>query len=180
MHTTETRRETFDRAETKGLRIIDDNKRIIEINGVKLEIDMRHAKTLDTFHVGDRVKVLIKEYSSSYASYPGVIVGFDEFKNLPTIIVAYVSDKYSDQGLKFLYLNSESKDCEICAANNYDLPFKKQDVLRTMDSAIEKARATATDLETRKALFLEQFGRYFEVEEAVEASAKAAEDALED
>ena len=34
----------------------------IEINGVKLEIDLRTAKRVDTFKIGDNVKVLKKEY----------------------------------------------------------------------------------------------------------------------
>lgn len=67
----------------------DQNKRVIEINGVKLEVDMRYAKRVDELRVGSKVKVLNKEYSS-YKVYPGVIVGFEEFDNLPTIVVAYL------------------------------------------------------------------------------------------
>jgi hypothetical protein len=49
--------------------------RIVEINGVKLELDMRQAKlqSIDTFKVGDSVKVLIKEYGDSYKTHAGVI-----------------------------------------------------------------------------------------------------------
>ena len=33
------------------------DKRIIEINGVKLEVDMTTARRIDEFRVGDTVKV---------------------------------------------------------------------------------------------------------------------------
>lgn len=80
-----------------------DEKKIIEIGGVKLELDMRTGKTtqIDTFKVGDNVKVLIKEYDS-YKSYAGVIVGFDNFKERPTIIVAYLKMGYSEADIKFI------------------------------------------------------------------------------
>ena len=35
-----------------------DNKKIVEVNGIKLEVDMRYAKRIDEFRVGDTVKVL--------------------------------------------------------------------------------------------------------------------------
>lgn len=55
---------------------------IVEINGIKMAIDERTAtiQKVDTFKVGDPVKVLIKEYSSYNAKF-GVIIGFDNFKN---------------------------------------------------------------------------------------------------
>ena len=37
-------------------------KRIIEINGVKMEIDTRHAVRVDKLAVGTRVKVIRKKY----------------------------------------------------------------------------------------------------------------------
>ena len=40
----------------------EDNKRIIEINGIKMEVDLRNAKRIDTFKVGDPVKVLDMTY----------------------------------------------------------------------------------------------------------------------
>jgi len=37
---------------------MNENKRIIEINGVKLEVDLTTARRIDEFKVGDTVKVL--------------------------------------------------------------------------------------------------------------------------
>ncbi len=68
---------------------VNKNKenKIIEINSVKLEVDRRSAERVDQIQVGDRVKVLNKQYSD-YKVYHGVVIGFEPFEELPTIIVA--------------------------------------------------------------------------------------------
>ena len=38
----------------------DEQKRIVEIGGVKIEVDLRTAKRVDSYRVGDPVKVLTK------------------------------------------------------------------------------------------------------------------------
>ena len=83
----------------------DTGKRVVEINGVKMEVDLRSATTqeVNTYKVGDQVKVLIKDYSS-WKDYPGTIVGFDNFKQRPTIIIAYLERYNSD--IRFAYFNS--------------------------------------------------------------------------
>ena len=43
-----------------------EEKRIVEIDGVKIEVDLRTAKRIDTFRVGDNVKVLCKEYNGDF------------------------------------------------------------------------------------------------------------------
>lgn len=48
-----------------------DQKRIIEVNGVKLEVDLRNARRVDEFRVGSPVKVLVKNYST-YESHFGM------------------------------------------------------------------------------------------------------------
>ena len=92
-----------------------DQKRVIEVNGVKLEVDMRYAKRIEELRIGSKVKALNKEYSS-YSVYPGVIVGFEQFEKLPTIVVAYYKTDYSGSDIKFVYYNAETKDTEICSA----------------------------------------------------------------
>ncbi len=140
----------------------NENKKIIEINGVKLEVDMRYAKTLDTFKVGDRVKLLKKKWSDTWESCAGVIVGFDEFKTKPTIIIAYIQDKK----LEFAYLNSESKDLEICAANLMDIGFTKDQVLTAMNNEIESKKREASAIEIQRDAFIKLFGKFFEKTES--------------
>jgi len=135
--------------------------RIIEVNGIKMEIDLREAAVVDSFKVGDQVKILVSKYSGSFESHAGAIVGFDNFKERPTIIVAYLEVGYSEALVKFAYINSDTKDFEIIKANEQDLPFDQSRVLDLLErDIISKKRAYEKSLHT-KAHFLEWFGRYF-------------------
>jgi hypothetical protein len=41
-------------------------KTIIEVSGVKLEVDLRQARRIEEIRIGDRVKVLTKDYSADW------------------------------------------------------------------------------------------------------------------
>jgi len=150
----------------------DENMRTIEIDGIKLEVDMRTAKKVETYKVGDRIKILEKNYSG-YVSHPGVIVGFDCFEKLPTMILCYVSNPLSSDGvLTFKYLNAQSKDIEICPMCEDDIVPTRE----TMTMYFERAEAVKLreleDIRTRKEYFLRQYDVAFaatckEVAEAV-------------
>ena len=134
----------------------------IEINGVKMEVDLRHARRIDELRVGDRVKVLIKQYSD-YAVYPGTIVGFEPFQKLPTIIVAYVKNIYSDSGISFCYFNSETKETEIVKAIDDDqLDINKADVLADFDKKTDKLNTELNEIAEQRRYFLAKFATYWE------------------
>lgn len=138
-------------------------KRIFEINGVKIEADLREANVIESFKVGDRVKVLRKEYSDSWKVYFGIIIGFDQFKELPTIIVAYMDlDSYSSADLKYAYINKLSKDIEITHTNEHELVFSKGDVTEKFDKQISSKEREVKDLQEKKNYFLKYFNKYFE------------------
>lgn len=136
--------------------------KIIEVNGVKLELDMRTGKTtqIDTYRIGDNVKVLVKEYGDNYKSYPGVIVGFDNFKTKPTIVVAYLKLDYSCAEIQFIYFNSESKE-ELVLTGDHDIAFEKSRVLELLDRDILKKEEEIKDLQSKKKYFLNNFKKYF-------------------
>lgn len=140
-----------------------EGKRIIEINGVKLELDLRTAELqqIDSFKVGDNVKVLVKENSYSEQEIkPGVIVGFDNFKSLPTIIVAWLSVDYSKAEIKYAYINAKS-EVEIVAASPGDVPFERERVMDLLDRDIAAKEIALSDARSKKEVFLKQFGRLF-------------------
>jgi hypothetical protein len=133
----------------------------IEINGAKFEVDLRHAKRIDTLRVGDRVKVLVKQYTD-YAVYPGTVIGFEAFKELPTVIIAYLKHDYSSADVKFLYFNAQTKETEIVKAIDDDfLELNKAETLRQMDRVIEQKLNEVDDLRAKRAYFLENFRAYF-------------------
>lgn len=143
------------------------DKQVIEINGVKMEVDLRHAVRIDTFRIGTKVKILAKEagYSSDTKVYSGVIVGFEPFESLPTIVVCYLERDYAGATLKFAYVNSSSaKKWEIVAAVDDDLPVQKADVLALIDRDMAKKADELEDLGRKRAYFLQHFSAYFEPE----------------
>jgi hypothetical protein len=85
-------------------------KRVVEINGVKVEVDLREAVAVETMRVGDAVRVLVKNYGGTYAAHDGVVIGFDQFKNLPTITVAYAEIGYSNADVRRGRLRKRSSE----------------------------------------------------------------------
>lgn len=139
----------------------DSQKTIIEINGVKMEVDLRHAKRIDQLQIGSRVKCLIKRYSD-FVTYPGVIVGFEPFPSKPTIVVAYLETDYSGASLKFQSFNSETKDFEMVAdLDNNAMEVDKAHILTMMDREIAKKEEELRAVHDKRTFFLDKFKAYF-------------------
>lgn len=134
---------------------------IIEVNGVKLEVDLRSAKRIDQLTIGSRVKCLVKKYDS-FATYPGVIVGFEPFPSKPTIVVCYLDTGYGG-GLQFKSFNSDTKDFEVVAdLDNNALEVDRDSVVDRMQAEIDKKRMEIETAEKQLQFFLSHFGRYFQ------------------
>jgi hypothetical protein len=74
---------------------MEDYIRQIEINGIKVEVDLRTCETITTYKIGDNVKVLKKGYNNAFSVYSGVIVDFVAFKERPALVIAYFEQSYS-------------------------------------------------------------------------------------
>lgn len=144
----------------------NEETRVIEINGIKMEVDLRHAKRVDMFTIGTKVKLLVK--GGSYSSdkvHSGVVVGFEPFEDLPTIVVCYLESSY-DPELKFAYINKDTQEnYDVIPAIDDDLPIQKSDVLAKIDGKILKAQEEIKDLERKRDYFLSHFNQYFKPEE---------------
>lgn len=143
---------------------MDTEKTIVTINGVKMEIDLRQATIVhENLRVGSKVRLL--EKGGTYSGpevYSGVIVGFEPFETLPTIIVAYVKADYSTSELKFAFVNSKSADkWDLVPTLDEDMPIKKEDVIASFNRQIEKNQAAIQEIEAKKAYFLKYFNQYF-------------------
>lgn len=140
---------------------MDTTKTTIEINGVKFEVDLRTAKRIDTLQVGDRVKVLIKQYSD-YKVYPGTVVGFEPFSKLPTVIVAYLEHSYNSADLKFLYFNAETKETEIVKAIDDDqLDLNRVKVNDFFARALAKNEQEHMEILAKQKYFDDNFRAYW-------------------
>lgn len=139
---------------------------IIEINGVKLEVDLRTAKRVETLQVGSRVKVLVKEYQE-HQVYPGVVVGFEPFAERPAIVVCYLKTDYNSSAIKFVSIHKESKDVEVIAAlDNDHLEVNRAEVLRKFDREIDQKQKEIDEIQAKKKFFVENFASFFQQESA--------------
>lgn len=144
---------------------MEETKRIVEIDGVKVEVDLRTAKRIDCFRVGDNVKILDKE-SSDYKVKPGIITDFAEFQELPTIVIAVFEEgSYWDKpSIKFFHYNAKTADkIEIVPATEDEIKLSKDGVIEKFEREIQKKKNEYTDLQNQ----LDYFKRHF-LKECVE------------
>lgn len=140
----------------------NQSKTVVEINGVKMEVDLRYAKRIEHLTVGTRVKVLVKQYDGHKVRH-GVIIGFEPFEKLPTIIVSVAVVDYSGAKLEFIYYNAETKDTEIVVAHDDDeAALDKSEVCDLIDREISKKELEIKDLRDRKNYFLQKFACYWQ------------------
>jgi hypothetical protein len=142
---------------------------IIEINGVKMEVDLRRARVIhDNLRIGSKVKILSKGAYSGQKVHPGVIVGFDAFQSLPTITVAYIVGEFMSCELKFATINEKTTDSwEMVPAMDDDLPVSRANVLESFDREQIKLERQIADLADKRVYFERMFGAYFPQAETV-------------
>lgn len=139
-----------------------ETKRIVEINGVKLEVDMTTARRIDEYRVGQNVKVLCKEYNG-YKAKPGVITEFVNFKNQPTIVIAVFSEDYSGVSIDFVYYNeSAAENYEIAPCCEHELKLNKERAIDKFNVKIEEYKSKIAELEAKRDYFVKYFDRHFE------------------
>ncbi|MED5549760.1 MAG: hypothetical protein VX529_10410 [Pseudomonadota bacterium] len=148
----------------------EETKRIIEIEGVKIEVDLRTARRIEELKIGSRVRVLTKDYGGHKVS-TGVIIGFEQFKKLPTLIVATVNpNSYStDNPMQIVHYNADSKDTEIVGAADDDFEFDGDLVERQFDRLERKHEAELQKARDQRAWFRQHFGQIAKNIEPVEA-----------
>lgn len=151
---------------------MEDTKQLIEINGVKMEIDTRYARRVEELRVGSRVKVLIQGYGDDWSAYSGIVVGFEPFPERPTIIVAYVKSSFSEVGLEIAHYHKDSKKLQIVAALDDDFSVSRAEVLGWFDREVHKAEEKIKEVEAKRQFFLDRFQAYWidqPISEAVQA-----------
>jgi len=139
---------------------MSDN-RIIEINGIKFEVDERTAtlRQLSTIAIGAKVKVLKDE-----KVYYGTVIGFEPFPENPVVIIAYIDTGYysSTIELKFLYYSSKSKEQIVVSSEDDDAGIERDDIVQRLDRAISGKEKEIEELQDKKRYFLTKFKTYWE------------------
>lgn len=139
---------------------MDENKKIIEINGVRLEVDLRSARRIDEFKVGDSVKVLDNRNDNNLVR-SGVITDFANFKELPTIMVAMYTppDYWSKPSIEFIPYNANTENIEIVAVSAEEIIVSRETIVQKFDDEIAKKRDELNDLIIKRDTFVKYFGR---------------------
>ena len=135
----------------------------VTIGEMKVAISANKAQTIHTYTVGDRVKVLVKDYSD-YSVYYGVICAFDNFKNLPSITVCYIENKFGKGEMKFASINSQTAEkIEMVPCTHEDkIDVEKGDILERMQAEKDKKQSEIDDIDRKMRYFDKMFGTWFE------------------
>jgi hypothetical protein len=115
---------------------MENEKTIIEVNGVKLEVDLRSARRIEEIRIGSPVKLLTKASYGGNKVHPGVVIGFEPFKDLPTILVAYVEDSWTSAEIKIAAINSKQEEFDMVAAVDLDFAVDRDAILKRFDRQI--------------------------------------------
>ena len=138
------------------------SKKIIEVNGVKMELDARTAtiQSIDTFKVGDACMVLVPDRydSKKKMAVPAVITAFANFKANPTIVVSYLLEGYSDVEMKTAYLNKDSSDVELVRIENNSNAFEVNKIRTKFLKTIDEKKKALFAAEDALANFDKNFG----------------------
>jgi hypothetical protein len=136
--------------------------RKIEINGQTFEVK-DSAKKIDSYKVGDPIKVLIKGYGNDYTVYHGIIIGFNDFKQKPAINIAYINLDYSNAEIKFKTY-TDGSDIEIAPVTELELiRFKTDDAIDKMRRTIEQKENELKDLKDKFQFFIENCGAFTKI-----------------
>lgn len=140
---------------------MDANKRVVEINGVKLEVDLSTARVIDEYRVGQNVKVLMKEYSN-WVAVPGVITEFVNFKEQPTIVIAIFKESYDGCNIEFIYYNENNADnYELAPCCEHELKLNKERAVDKFNVKIEEYKSKIAELEAKRDYFVKYFDKHF-------------------
>ncbi|HEX5422626.1 MAG TPA: hypothetical protein VFW94_03695 [Candidatus Acidoferrales bacterium] len=139
---------------------------IVEINGVKLEVDLRKARVIhDNIKVGSRVKLLEKSAYGGPEVFAGIVAAFEPFESLPTIVVAYVKNAYGETNfVNFAYINASDKSkekWEMVPSQDDDMPIARENIMAGFEREIQKREQEILGLQTRRDYFVRNFGEYF-------------------
>ena len=138
--------------------------REIEIDGIKVAVDMRTVKKIDTYKVGDNIKVLKESYDNHFDTYSGVIVDFVAFKERPAIVIAYFVNDYSGVNIQFETITKDTVGIEIAPCLPHELSINKNRVIDKFNYEIEQQQHKVDELKAKRDYFIENFGKFFEEE----------------
>lgn len=143
---------------------MNEEKRIIEIDGVKLEVDLRTARRIDSFRVGDNIKVLMEQYGS-WRAYPGAIINFTEFPTHPAIDILIVTESGEVKFITYAApLNGQKQSIEIAPFSQFELLIDRASIMDKLNRAVEQKESELRDAVAKREAFVKAFAQAFKAE----------------
>ena len=133
------------------------------IQGTHFEISRAPEQPMTTFvRIGDRVKVMKKQYDG-WKTYPGIVVSFDNFKDMPTFNIVYVNASYSSCELNSIAFNEETKDIKLSflEEGSKEIDIDRTAIIKYFERAIEGKKNELSDLMYKMSYFEKNFGKFF-------------------
>ncbi|KRN09351.1 hypothetical protein [Liquorilactobacillus mali] len=148
--------------------------KVVDLNGTKFEVEDTKIKKVTEYRIGDTVKILDNRYSNPEIS-DGIIVDFLNFKSLPTVRIAQISNSNfsSSIDVSFISINSKTKEIEIMPISPDEMKIDVTLMNELFDSKIATKLRELDELKHKKNFFNKFFGQS---EEAID---KIVEDAFE-
>lgn len=133
------------------------------IGSLVLAASREAAIRAEVLRVGDAVRLLEKPGSFGEAKvHTGVIVGFEPFKDMPTVQIAYIEHSYSKAELKLLaYTEGNEKYDVVAAPKDFLLEVERDRVLEYFDAETRKLQGEIDTLRRKRAYFEQHFGKLF-------------------
>lgn len=129
------------------------------VGAVTIAANREAAIRAEILQVGDAVRVLSKPDYGESKVHTGVIVGFEPFNDLPTIIVAYIEVNYASAEMKMLFFNDKAKGFEIlAAAPDSNIEIERSRVIDWFTTEERKKLNELDELRAKRAYFEKYFG----------------------
>lgn len=140
------------------------------VGAVTIAANRDYAVRAEVLQVGSPVRVLLKPDYGDPEVHTGVIVGFEPFKDRPTIIIAYIKTSYSSASLEMLYFNGNDKQkAEILAApEDINIDIERSRVLDWFNSEERKKQAELDEIRAKRQYFDRYFGKVMSQVPAIE------------
>lgn len=141
------------------------NLHTIEIAGHKFEVDIDQVariEKVDHLRVGDKVRVLDRTGYGDPTVKPGVIVGFEPFPSLPSVVVAVFDVSYSGAELKFYTINAKTEKVELIkAVDETEAYFDADRAEEWFSRKIAEKEKEIHTLQEKRRMFKDMLGKYY-------------------
>lgn len=129
-----------------------EDKQIIEVGGTKIEIDFAQVRKIETFRIGDTIKIFKKKYSD-WKIYPAIITGFAKSEEMSGIEITYLELDYSSARLMCDIVTEESKDIVLATISSTEKYMTFDNIPEMLARDIEKREMELAEAKSRLKFF---------------------------